>query len=354
MNDQRIIAIAMSGGVDSSVAASILVEQGEKVIGLMMRLWSDPDQPNRCYSPDDMTLARQVASQLDIPFYALDAQEEFKQHVVDYFIEGYARGITPNPCIECNRHIRWTFLYQKALALGASHLATGHYARVTSSENKFHLIRAKDLHKDQSYVLHMMDQDKLSHAIFPLGHLFKSNVRQYARAHSLPVSDRQDSQDLCFIGDLNYYQFLIDHDIPISSPGPIINLEGNILGIHKGLAAYTIGQRKGIEVSKPYPLYVIRKDPSRNLLLVGPKEQLGRDSFFVDQIHWIDGSKLDQPMQVQVQIRYQTLERPAVVKPMDSKRVMVQLEIPLPDVTPGQFAVFYHGEECLGGGEILT
>ncbi|OGO18860.1 MAG: tRNA 2-thiouridine(34) synthase MnmA [Chloroflexi bacterium RBG_16_48_8] len=353
MGDQRIIAIAMSGGVDSSVAASLLVEQGEKVIGLMLRLWSDPNQPNRCCSPHDMTIARQVASQLDIPFYTLDAQEVFKHHVVDYFIEGYSQGITPNPCIECNRHIRWNFLYQNALALGATHLATGHYARIAFSDNHYHLLRAIDHHKDQSYVLHMMDQDRLAHAIFPLGHLSKSEVRRRARLRSLPVADRQDSQDLCFIGYLDYHHFLLEHRAPISPPGPIVDIDGNRLGTHKGLAAYTIGQRKGIGVSKPYPLYVIQKEPSRNALLVGSKEQLGRDTFMVDQIHWIDGSEPDQHIQVQVQVRYKSPEIVSEVKLIESEKVFVRLESPLPDVTPGQFAVFYNGEECLGGGVIL-
>ncbi len=354
MVDQRTIAVAMSGGVDSSVAASLLVEQGEKVIGLMMRLWSDPDQPNRCCSPNDMSIARQVAAQLVIPFYAIDAQDVFKHHVVDYFMEGYAQGVTPNPCIECNRHVRWNFLYHHALSLGATHLATGHYARVTFTENRYRLLRAFDDEKDQSYVLHIMDQTQLSHAIFPLGDLSKSEVRNHARLLSLPVAEREESQDLCFIGDRDYHSFLLEHHALLPPPGPIVDKSGTQLGTHKGLAAYTIGQRKGLGISNPQPLYVIEKKIPENVLVVGSKEQLGRDVFTVDELHWIDGSKLAESIHVQVQIRYKSPEMYAEVLPTDDNKAIVHLREPLPDVTPGQFAVFYNGEECLGGGVILS
>jgi tRNA-specific 2-thiouridylase len=353
MSDLRVIAIAMSGGVDSSVAASLLIEQGEKVIGIMMRLWSDPDQPNRCCSPDDMAMARQIAAQLDIPFYVLDAQDVFKRHVVDYFIQGYTQGITPNPCIECNRHVRWNFLYQHALSLGATHLATGHYARILYSKNRFRLLRANDHEKDQSYVLHILDQKQLSQAIFPLGEYSKSEIRNHARSLSLPVADRDESQDLCFIGNQDYHHFLRKHKIALPPIGPIVDTDGNQLGTHKGLAVYTIGQRKGIGISKPYPLYVIEKKFSENVLVVGPKEQLGRETFMVNRIHWIDGKGPEKPIQVQVHIRYKSPEMDAEITPIPTDKAHVQLREPLPDVTPGQFAVFYRGEECLGGGVIL-
>jgi tRNA-specific 2-thiouridylase len=353
MTERRVIAIALSGGVDSAVAASLLVAQGEKVIGIMMRLWSDPDQPNRCCSPDDMAMARRVAAQLDIPFFALDAQQVFKRHVVDYFIEGYAQGITPNPCIECNRYVRWNFLYQYALSLGATHLATGHYARILYSENRFRLLRAKDREKDQSYVLHILGQKQLSQAIFPLGEYSKSEVREHARSLSLPVADREESQDLCFIGNQDYHHFLLKHNIALPPTGPIVDMDGSRLGMHKGLAAYTIGQRKGIEISKPHPLYVIEKKFSENVLVVGSKEQLGRETFLIDRIHWIDGCGPAKPIRVHIQIRYKSPEMNAEITPISMDTAHVRLSEPLPDVTPGQFAVFYSGEECLGGGVIL-
>jgi tRNA-specific 2-thiouridylase len=348
-----MIAVAMSGGVDSSVAASLLVEQGENVIGLMMRLWSDPSQPNRCCSPNDMAIARQIAAQLDIPFYALDAQVVFKRYVVDYFLEGYARGITPNPCIECNRHVRWNFLYQQALSLGATHLATGHYARIGYSENRFQLLRALDHEKDQSYVLHIMDQQRLSHAIFPIGDLSKSDVRNHARRLSLPVAERAESQDLCFIGDRDYHRFLYEHHASLPPPGPIVDTHGNRVGTHKGLAAFTIGQRRGIGLSHPQPLYVIEKKIAENTLVVGTKGEMGKDMFTVDRLHWIEGPIPKRPIRVQVQIRYKSPEIDAEVIPFDSNKAIVRLRKPLPDITPGQFAVFYCGEECLGGGVIL-
>jgi tRNA-specific 2-thiouridylase len=353
MSDHRIIAVAMSGGVDSSVAAAKLIEEGANVIGLMMRLWSYRDHLNRCCSPDDMDIARQIASQLDIPFYALDAQDIFKEHVVDYFVEGYSRGITPNPCIECNRHVRWNFLLRQAHGLGATHLATGHYARIRFSQDRYHLLRAKDNQKDQSYVLCLLDQSKLEHSIFPLGEMTKPEVRDYARSISLPVAEREESQDLCFVGDGDYLNFLLDHHTPMPAPGPIFDVSGNQIGNHKGLAAYTIGQRKGIGISKPYPLYVIKKDIEKNALIVGSKDQLGINTFIVDHVNWIDGSGPDHTIHVQVQVRYKAQEMGAEVAPITQDKVRVHLERPLPDVTPGQFAVFYVGQECLGGGKIL-
>jgi len=352
MTDQRMIAIAMSGGVDSSVAAAKLVESGERVIGLMLRLWSDNNRPNRCCSPEDMSTARHIANQLEIPFYAIDAQKVFKQYVVDYFVDGYSQGITPNPCIECNRHIRWDFLYQKALALGASHLATGHYAKTSFYGGKYHLFRGKDVLKDQSYVLSILDQERLAHAVFPIGDFTKGEVRDYARKFSLPVADREESQDLCFVGNGNYHEFLLELNTSLPPVGPIIDIHKKVLGEHKGLAAYTIGQRKGIGLSMPYPLYVVQKDHENNTLIVGPREHLGREEFIVDHINWIQSCPPSHPVQLQVQIRYKALEVCANIQVLDDMRALVLLEKPLPDVTPGQFAVFYADEECLGGGII--
>jgi tRNA-specific 2-thiouridylase len=299
-----------------------------------------------------MAAARQIANKLDIPFYAIDAQKIFKKHVVDYFIDGYSNGITPNPCIECNRLIRWDFLYRKALSLGATHLATGHYAKISFSNNKFHLHRAIDLQKDQSYVLSILNQEKLAHAIFPLGDKTKKEVREYARQSSLAVADREDSQDLCFVGNGNYREFLDELNAPLPPVGPILDIHDQVLGEHHGLAAYTIGQRKGIGISMPYPLYVLQKDLEKNTLIVGPKEQLGRDNFIVGQINWIQGIAPSNTENLQVQIRYRAIEATAALQSLGETRTQVRLDKPLPDVTPGQFAVFYSGLECLGGGII--
>src|SRR5512146_1277332 len=243
------VVVAMSGGVDSSVTAALLKQQGYDVIGMMLRLWNEPgkEAANRCCTPDAMELARRVAAKIGIPFYAVDAQQAFYDQVVKYFMDGYSQGDTPNPCLVCNRSIRWEFLLQRALSLGAKHMATGHYVRLLREESgQAHLLRAIDRTKDQSYVLHVLDQVKLAHALFPLGEFTKPQVRQMARDFNLPVAERADSQDLCFLADDNVRNFLLRHVPGIQQPGPIYDREGNRLGDHQGLAFYTIGQRKGL------------------------------------------------------------------------------------------------------------
>ncbi len=354
MSEQKRIAVAMSGGVDSSVAAALLSESEAEVFGLMMRLWSGgPSGTNRCCSPDDVARARQVAAMLDIPFYVIDVQQRFKEQIVDFFIDGYAsRGVTPNPCMECNRHIRWTFLLERALAMGATHLATGHYARVDVSQAGYRLLRARDRRKDQSYVLSVMGQYELAHAVLPLGELTKDEVRARARRLELPSADRSESQDLCFVGDADYREFLEHQGVQLPPPGPIVNSEGEVLGRHDGLAFYTIGQRKGIGISAPHPLYVLEKDPAHNRLVVGPREQLGRREFAVGRINWVGGQAPSGPVELGVCIRYRADEVHGEVHPVGESGARVVLQEPVPDVTPGQAAVFYQDDRCLGGGII--
>lgn len=350
---QRRIAVAMSGGVDSSVAAALLTEQGAEVFGLMMRLWTaEPDGFNRCCSPADVTNARQVASQLDIPFYVLDAKKIFKETVVASFLDGYAQGITPNPCIECNRSVRWDYLLQQAVALGATHLATGHYARIVHRSGRHQLMRGLDRKKDQSYVLYMLGQKQLSRTILPLGQLTKDEVRAHARRFELPVAERPDSQDLCFVTSDDYRAFLSSQSIDLPPPGEIVDLHGNIIGQHDGLAFFTIGQRKGIGISSPTALYVLKKDIGTNRLVVGPHHALGHSEFVVHNTNWIALDDFEQPIQAMVQVRYKTQEVPATIHPMHSNRARVSLETSLPGVTPGQSAVFYDQDSVLGGGII--
>ncbi len=351
---KKTIAIAMSGGVDSSVAAALLVDQGFKVFGVMLRLWSaGPDTSNRCCSPVDVSLARRVASLLDIPFHTLDVKDTFKQEVVDPFIDDYAKGRTPNPCMRCNRFVRWGSLLERTLSMGASHLATGHYARINHGRDRYHLLRAKDKSKDQSYVLSVLKQQQLARTIFPLGDITKIKVREQAVKFNLPVADRADSQDLCFVGDQDYRDFLTDQGIHLSPPGPILDEKGEILGQHSGLANYTIGQRKGIKVSKSYPLYVIHKNIHNNVLVVGPKDRLGCTSFTIGQTNWISGSPPLDTESLLVRVRYRAMEVSATIRVFDDTQAEVQLLESLPDVTPGQHAVFYDENECLGGGMIL-
>ena len=354
MAETRKVVVAMSGGVDSSVTAALLVQQGYEVIGMMMRLWSEPggESANRCCTPDSMATARRIAARLGIPFYAVDAQQVFHDTVVNFFIDGYTQGITPNPCLVCNRHIRWEFLLQRALSLGADFMATGHYARLQQNNaGGFQLLRAVDRKKDQSYVLHVLSQEQLSHAIFPLGGYTKTEVRQMAKNFGLPVAERPDSQDLCFLGNGDYRDFLLRMTPQVESPGPILNRKGIQIGQHQGLAFYTIGQRKGLGIAAPQPLYVLEKDSRRNALIVGTKEELGKRELTAENINWIAGTPTAS-FRSEVKIRYQAEEAWGTVTPLDEKRAHVEFDQPLRDITPGQAAVFFNGEFCLGGGVI--
>lgn len=352
------VVVAMSGGVDSSVAAVLLQQQGYEVAGMMLRLWSEPgkEESNRCCTPDSMALARRVAARLDIPFYVIDAKDIFRQTVVNYFMEGYAAGGTPNPCLMCNRHIRWEFLLDHALALGADFMATGHYVRtIKDHEGKIRLLRAVDPLKDQSYVLHVLTQDKLAKALFPVGDFPKSEIRKIAAEHSLPVATRQDSQDLCFLAGEDYRDFLKRNSPEMLVNGNIVNKAGQVLGQHTGLPNYTIGQRKGLGVSSPVPLFVISKDTMTNTLVVGNAEELGTIELIATNVNWMSNVPLTSPFQAQVKCRYTAREAPAEVIPQDSgEKVRIIFETKQRDITPGQAAVFYNGDVVLGGGIIIS
>jgi tRNA-specific 2-thiouridylase len=356
MSNNSVVAIAMSGGVDSSVAAALLVEQGYSVIGMMLRLWSDQDSErvNRCCTPDSMAQARRVASLLSIPFYVLDARQVFYDQVVNPFIYDYAHNLTPNPCIYCNRSVRWDFLFNHALTAGADFLATGHYARIHKGPSQpFQLHRGIDPAKDQSYVLHVLTQYQLQHALFPVGSYTKVEVRQLAHRYDLPVAERPESQDLCFVGaDGDYRQFLIRNAPETLVPGEIIDRQGNILGYHQGLANFTIGQRKGLRIASPTPLYVLQKDFSHNQIIVGPKNQSSRIILHAEKINWIAGKPPDSTQSTMVKIRYKAHDVPCNITDSDNAGFDLKFENPLCDITPGQAAVLYNGDVCLGGGII--
>ncbi len=357
MAGKETVVVAMSGGVDSSVSAALLVEQGYNVIGLMLRLWSEPGQAtgrdNRCCTRDQMLDAHFVARRLGVPFQVIDARETFKREIVDLFVEGYSRGITPNPCLACNRHIRFTLLLNEALARGGTHLATGHYARITRNESgEYELRKGADLAKDQSYVLSVLTQEQLSKAMFPVGGYTKPEVRQIAARFGLPVATKNDSQDLCFVADGNYRRFLRSHASPAFKPGPIATTDGVIIGEHTGLADYTIGQRKGLGISSGSPLYVVDKDVQTNTLIVGDRDRLGRREFIAENLNWISGTPPNGPFQAQVKIRYKATALPALVVPSGGASAGVCLDSPVSDITPGQGAVFYDGDRVVGGGII--
>lgn len=358
-SDVRVV-VAMSGGVDSSVAAALLVEQGYDVVGMMMRLWSDETfgggaAHNRCCTPDQMNDARRIADRLGIPFYVLDTRDVFRNTVVEFFIDQHRAGVTPNPCMECNRHIRFTWLLNHALALDGQYLATGHYVRrVVDASGHIHLKRGVDEHKDQSYVLSVLTQDKLRHALFPVGDYSKAQVRETAARFGLPTASRKDSQDLCFLGNGDYRDFLVKYAPETRSPGPIVLKTGEVIGEHAGLANYTIGQRKGLGVTAAEPLYVIGMNPYRNALIVGTRADLGADGLTAHRVNWVAGAppSAGEPFRAQVKIRYKANPMPAWVRALADDRMAVTFDEPLRDITPGQGAVVYDGDECLGGGII--
>jgi tRNA-uridine 2-sulfurtransferase len=350
MKEKQKVAVAMSGGVDSSTAAAILLDQGYEVVGLMLGLWADPETEfeNRCCASNAVALARRVAEQLAIPFHLIDAADLFRREVVLPMISEYARGRTPNPCLACNRKLRWGFLMQHVISLGASFLATGHYARIRESDGRYDLLRGIDPAKDQSYVLASLCQDDLAHTLLPLGAMTKPEVRECARKWNLPVAERPDSQDLCFVPDRDYRRFLKKYAPEAFTPGPILSRQNKVLGEHPGLAAFTVGQRKGIGISSPRPLYVLAIDPARNALVVGPAEELGHRGLVAGGASWVAGRPPAPVFPAEVKIRYTSQEEPAEVAAREAGEVRVRFERPLRDITPGQAAVFYRGEVCLG------
>ncbi len=356
MTSKPVVVVAMSGGVDSSVAAALLVERGYDVTGMMLRLWSEDcgtGGANRCCTPAQMADARRIADLLGIPFYVIDTQDVFRQTVVQFFIDRYAAGETPNPCLECNRVIRFGWLLEHALALGAEYLATGHYARVEHlAGGPSRLLKGIDPGKDQSYVLSVLTQEKLQCALFPVGDYTKAEIREMAAARGLPVASKDDSQDLCFLANGNYRRFLREHAPDAIRPGPVLTRDGETLGQHSGLPHYTIGQRKGLGISHPVPLYVLGTDPARNALIVGPREQLGQSALVAGRVNWIAGAPPEGAFRCAVKIRYRARPAPATVTPQGADGARVEFDEPLRAITPGQGAVFYDGEECLGGGII--
>ncbi len=355
MSKNQTVVVAMSGGVDSSVAAGLLVEQGYRVIGMMLRLWSEEgkEETNRCCTPDAMSQARRVAARLGIPFYAFDVQKPFRDIVVEAFLTGYAAGITPNPCLVCNRQIRWGVLYEEARSLGADFMATGHYVRTRKQDSGWvQLMRGVDAAKDQSYVLSVLSQEHLQHSLFPVGELSKPEVRELARKWGFSVANRPDSQDLCFLAGGDYRDFLARNAPESLLPGDIVDITGHVVGRHQGLAYYTIGQRKGLGIASENPLYVVAKVAAENRIVVGAKEDLGQTEFRVTGFNWMIEQPPTEPFEADVKIRYKAKEALAFVAPESARQVTIRVQEALRDITPGQQAVLYQGELCLGGGLI--
>lgn len=355
---ETTVVVAMSGGVDSSVAASLLVEAGYRCIGVMMRLWAESGpgtgSTNKCCSLESVNDARAVAETLGIPFYLINVEEPFKRQVVDFYIEGSLGGLTPNPCMECNRHIRFDYLLNYARRLGADFLATGHYARLRRADDgRIELRRAVDEGKDQSYVLSVLGQDELESVLFPLGEMSKPEVRAWAQAQGLPVASKHDSMDLCFLADGDHRRFLRDWSNVEFEAGPIVDRSGREWGRHDGLAGYTLGQRKGLGIhGAGEPLYVVEMDAARNALVVGPARELGSRRLRADRVTWVAGAAPEAGARLDVKVRYKARPVAGRLARIEAGGVDVELDESVRDVTPGQSAVFYADDVVLGGGVI--
>jgi tRNA-specific 2-thiouridylase len=343
--------VALSGGVDSALAASLLAERGFSLIAVTLRLRAEePWGPVPL--PEAIDRARRVSRQLDIPFCLIDAEESFQREVVDPFIAEYGAGRTPNPCVRCNCFIRFGFLLEQALAMGAQALATGHYAVVRHTPQGYQLLRGRDRDKDQSYFLYRLTQAQMAHIIFPLGALTKEEVRKSARQRGLPPADQAASQDVCFLGDGDYRLFLSEQAPHELRPGPIRDSTGRVLGQHQGLAAYTIGQRKGLGISAPERLYVLSIRPEDNALIVGTAQEMGQTACQVEEMHFTSGKAPTSPFRAHAQIRYRARLAAVTVHPESGARTRVVFDSPRRDIAPGQSLVLYHDDVVLGGGII--
>ena len=369
LKDQSVV-VAMSGGVDSAAAAMMLAEQGVNVIGISMQVWDyreggGSESRATCCAPADFDDAREVASKFDFPYYVFDFEDSFKKSVIEPFVDSYLAGETPNPCLECNRRVKFRELRKRAASLGASRVATGHYAQIKELEDgTLGLFTGRDKNKDQSYFLYAMSQAELAKTLFPVGNLEKPAVREYLAEHGISLAEKAESQDICFVGG-TVAEFIEKRSGQKQPKGKIVNTEGETIGEHDGIHNYTVGQRKGLGISNPSPLYVLNIDSQSNAVRVGEKENLRKDDFFVDNLSWIDDgkalSKGGGVIKVRAKLRYRHQGVLCEVKALDGARAHVKFLEDWSTVSPGQAAVFYSlsadkdGDvQVLGGGTISS
>ena len=353
------VVVGMSGGVDSSVAAYLLKEQGYDVIGVTMQIWQDEDRDTQeenggCCGLTAVDDARRVAAALDIPYYVMNFKKEFKENVMDYFVDEYLHGKTPNPCIACNRYVKWESLLTRSMAIGADFIATGHYARIEKLENgRYAVRRSATLAKDQTYALYNLTQDQLKKTLMPVGDYSKDQIREIAEKINIRVAHKPDSQDICFVPDGDYAAF-IDENTDVKIPqGNFVTSDGTILGRHKGITHYTVGQRKGLGLALGYPAFVLEIRPETNEVVIGTKDESMTTTLRADRLNFMAIEDITEPIRVFAKIRYNHKGAWCTVEKTGEDEVLCTFEEPQRAVTPGQAVVFYDGEYVLGGGTIL-
>ncbi len=359
MENRKKVVVGMSGGVDSSVAAYLLLQQGYDVVGVTMQIWQDESaeavsREGGCCGLSAVDDARRVASSLGIPYYVMNFKREFDEKVIQYFIEAYKRGETPNPCIACNRYVKWESLLERSLEIGADYIATGHYAQIRQLENgRYTIMNSVTAAKDQTYALYNLTQEQLARTLMPVGAYHKEEIRQMAKSIDVRVSNKRDSQEICFIPDNDYTGFLEENSEGMPGPGPFVSPDGEVLGMHKGIHHYTIGQRKGLGLALGFPAFVSAIRPDTNEVVIGTNEDVYGNELSCSQLNWMAVEALPEPARALVKIRYSHRGSMATLYPTDHGQVRVVFDEPVRAITPGQVVVFYQDNYILGGGTIL-